>query len=179
VSYSTVQIPIFVSLLSIIGILIFLLLPLFLPNILDRPDLVTKKRRGGKRMRRLKERFEETELMKQVNRRVFSSSTGEYGDDAMGLTLGMLENSSSSGMKARKLHKANTKASRKKMAHMQHHQPHTSMLPPGTASSGLASSMVFTPVQGLELINPNANKDRVREANRKWFSEDVGFQKDK
>lgn len=130
-------------------------------------------------MRRLKERFEETELMKQVNRRTFSSSTGEYGDDAMGLTLGMLENSSSTGIKARKLNKANTKASRKKMAQIQQHQPYTSMLPPGTSTSGLASSMVFTPVQGLELVNPNANKDRIREANLKWFSDDAGIQEKK
>jgi U4/U6 small nuclear ribonucleoprotein PRP31 len=36
--------------------------------------------------------------------------------------------------------------------------------------------MVFTPVQGMELVNPDANKDRVREANKKWFSQDSGFQ---
>ena len=78
---------------------------------------MTKKRRGGKRMRRLKERFEETEFMKQVNRRAFSDSTGEYGDDAMGLTLGMLENSTSANgvvqRSKKRLRKANTKASRK------------------------------------------------------------------
>jgi U4/U6 small nuclear ribonucleoprotein PRP31 len=61
-----------------------------LPSFSPRPDLTVKKRRGGKRMRRLKERFEETELMKQANTRAFSSQVGEYGDDAMGLTMGML-----------------------------------------------------------------------------------------
>mmetsp|Transcript_39337 Transcript_39337/g.70835 ORF Transcript_39337/g.70835 Transcript_39337/m.70835 type:complete len:356 (+) Transcript_39337:177-1244(+) len=30
------------------------------------------------------------------------------------------------------------------------------------ATNGLASSMVFTPVQGLELVNPDANGERVR-----------------
>jgi hypothetical protein len=44
----------------------------------------TKKRRGGKRIRRLKERFEETDLMKQANRRGFASGVGEYGDDSVG-----------------------------------------------------------------------------------------------
>jgi len=44
------------------------------------------------------------------------------------------------------------------------------------ATSGLASSMVFTPIQGLELVNPDANKNRVREANLKWFSDNSGFQ---
>ena len=42
-------------------------------------------------MRLLKEKFTESEMMKQANRRGFSVETGEYGDDAMGLTLGMLE----------------------------------------------------------------------------------------
>ena len=44
------------------------------------------------------------------------------------------------------------------------------------ATNGLASSMVFTPVQGLELVNPDAQRDRVREANQKWFSQNAGFQ---
>ena len=43
-------------------------------------------------------------------------------------------------------------------------------------SNGMASSMVFTPVQGMELVNPDAMKDRVKEANRKWFSTNAGFQ---
>ena len=31
--------------------------------------------------------------------------------------------------------------------------------------------MVFTPVQGLQLVNPNAQQNRVREANQKWFAD--------
>lgn len=147
---------------------------------LPKPDLTTKKRRGGKRMRRIKERFEETELMKQANRRGFSMSSGEYGDDAMGLTLGMLEKSNDGsglgnnaqklsriGGEKRKMRQANTKASRKRAAQMAASSGQT---------NGLASSMVFTPVQGLELVNPDAVKDRVKEANQKWFGENKGFQ---
>ncbi|KAL7546665.1 hypothetical protein ACHAWF_010000 [Thalassiosira exigua] len=71
---------------------------------LPKPDLTTKKRSRGKHIRRLKERFEETEnirrlkerfeeteMMKQANRHAFSTEAGEYGGGAMGLTLGMLE----------------------------------------------------------------------------------------
>ena len=46
-------------------------------------------------------------------------------------------------------------------------------------TSGMASSMVFTPVQGMELVNPDANKERVREANKKWFSDQAGFMSQK
>lgn len=138
-----------------------------------RPDLEVKKRRGGKRMRRLKERFEETSLMKQANTRAFSEQAGEYGDDAMGRTVGLLDTATASGSvrktsEKRKVKFANTRASRKKAAQAAR-----------TASAntnGLASSVVFTPVQGMELVNPDAQKDRLRQANEKWFSENAGFQ---
>jgi len=124
-------------------------------------------------MRLLKEKFTESEMMKQANRRGFSVESGEYGDDAMGMTLGMLEKSKDSSgnirhvsvANKRKMRQANTKASRKRAEQMRAGQ-----------TNGLASSMVFTPVQGMELVNPDAMKDRVKEANRKWFSESSGFQ---
>ena len=162
--------------------------------------MTTKKRRGGKRIRRLKEvgdsmfeyicgfvyvltsldpmftiddkhqRFEETDMMKQANKRAFSTESGEYGDDAMGLTLGMLDSKEAGGamrntVEAKKMRHANTKASRKRAVQMS-----------SGATNGLASSMVFTPVQGLELVNPDANRERVRQANAKWFTENAGFQ---
>mmetsp|Transcript_26431 Transcript_26431/g.78179 ORF Transcript_26431/g.78179 Transcript_26431/m.78179 type:complete len:128 (+) Transcript_26431:1538-1921(+) len=120
-------------------------------------------------MRRLKERFEETEMMKQANTRAFLKETGEYGDDSMGMTLGMLDTKEGGKIRQtaekKRTRQANTKASRKRAIQMS-----------SGATSGLASSMVFTPVQGLELVNPDANKDRVRQANLKWFGENAGFQ---
>lgn len=40
---------------------------------------------------------------------------------------------------------------------------------------GLQSSLVFTPVQGIELVNPQAAAERVKQANAKWFSSNSGF----
>ena len=116
------------------------------------------------------QRFEETDMMKQANKRAFSTESGEYGDDAMGLTLGMLDSKEAGGamrntVEAKKMRHANTKASRKRAVQMS-----------SGATNGLASSMVFTPVQGLELVNPDANRERVRQANAKWFTENAGFQ---
>lgn len=152
-----------------------LIIILFFISPHNRPDMTTKKRRGGKRMRLLKEKFTESEMMKQANRRGFAVDTGEYGDDAMGMTLGMLEKSKDSSgnirhmagsvANKRKMRQANTKASRKRAQQMQAGQ-----------TNGLASSIVFTPVQGMELVNPDAMKDRVKEANKKWFSDSSGFQ---
>lgn len=124
-------------------------------------------------MRRLKERYEETALMKQANTRAFSEQTGEYGDDAMGRTVGLLDTTTASGAvrktsEKRKVKFANTRATRKKAAQ--------AARAANTNTSGLASSVVFTPVQGMELINPDARQDRIRKANEKWFNERAGFQ---
>ena len=134
--------------------------------------------------------------MKQANTRAFSIQTGEYGDDAMGRTLGLLEMSTGSvgasattehssirsknNIEQKKMKYANTRASRKKAAQMNRQglAVASSSLDSNNAnrSNGMASSMVFTPVQSMELVNPDAMKDRVKEANRKWFSTNAGFQ---
>ena len=41
--------------------------------------------------------------------------------------------------------------------------------------SGTASSIIFTPVQGMELVDPTSNQDKVDEANKKWFNDSSGF----
>ena len=139
-----------------------------------RPDLTVKKRRGGKRIRKMKERYEETALMKQANTRAFSTQAGEYGDDAMGVTLGLLDTEGGTSNvrknantgERKKMRMANTKASRKAQA----------KAAAQSQTSGLASTVAFTPLQAMELVNPDAQKDRVREANRKWFADTAGFQ---
>lgn len=112
-------------------------------------------------------------MMKQANTRAFMAQAGEYGDDSMGLTRGLLDTAEVSAGGAlrktsekRKMRVANTKASRKRQAQMNSQAP----------TSGLATSVVFTPVQGMELVNPDANKERVKQANKKWFSDNAGFQ---
>jgi U4/U6 small nuclear ribonucleoprotein PRP31 len=45
----------------------------------------------------------------------------------------------------------------------------------GHASSGLATSIVFTPSQGMELVNPTSRSERVDAANQKWFGDQAGF----
>ena len=41
--------------------------------------------------------------------------------------------------------------------------------------SGMASSVAFTPVQGLEIMNPAAAEAKVNAANQKYFSATSGF----
>jgi U4/U6 small nuclear ribonucleoprotein PRP31 len=141
-----------------------------------RPDLTIKKRRGGKRVRRMKERYEETAIMKQANTRAFSSATGEYGDDAMGITRGLLDSAEVVGgplrrnLEKKQVRVANTKASRKRAAQLA-----SAGAPAASSTSGLATSIVFTPSQGMELINPDAQRERVKDANQRWFGDQAGF----
>ena len=123
-------------------------------------------------MRRWKERFEEPAMMKQANTRAFSAQQGEYGDDAMGITMGLLDTADSGGAirkvsEKRKMRQANINASRKRAL---------ALAQQAKNKDGLASSVVFTQSSSMELVNPDANKNRVREANRKWFTENAGFQ---
>jgi len=41
--------------------------------------------------------------------------------------------------------------------------------------SGTASSVAFTPLQGLEIVNPQAAEKKVDEANAKYFSTSAAF----
>jgi U4/U6 small nuclear ribonucleoprotein PRP31 len=47
----------------------------------------------------------------------------------------------------------------------------------GRETSGTASSVAFTPLQGLEIVNPQAAEKRIQEANEKYFSNVGGFMK--
>ena len=44
----------------------------------------------------------------------------------------------------------------------------------GQHVNGLSSSLVFTPVQGIELVNPTANKDS-KEGTETYFTKTAAF----
>lgn len=41
--------------------------------------------------------------------------------------------------------------------------------------SGTASSVAFTPLQGLEIVNPQAAEVKVNDSSAKYFSNTSGF----
>ena len=130
------------------------------------PEEKKKSRRGGKRVRKMKERYALTEIRKQQNRMNITLDSGEYGDSAMGFDNGLVNTNQESG-RVRGAKKVESKFTSKKLRAV------------AAASSGqtggMSSSLAFTPVQGLELVNPNAAAERVKEANRKWFDAHSGF----
>eukprot|EP01119_Soliformovum_irregulare_P019235 TRINITY_DN6042_c0_g1_i1.p1 TRINITY_DN6042_c0_g1~~TRINITY_DN6042_c0_g1_i1.p1 ORF type:complete len:317 (-),score=75.54 TRINITY_DN6042_c0_g1_i1:35-985(-) len=129
--------------------------PIVLPKALPAPDDRPKKRRGGKRANAIKDKYRMTEMRKQMNRVPFGlEEQKSVGNTSK--TLGMLGLSGSG--------KVRITAQDKGILKKQKINGRTS----GNAS-GLSSSIAFTPVQGLELVDPEAAARRVREANLNYF----------
>jgi U4/U6 small nuclear ribonucleoprotein PRP31 len=146
------------------------------------PEEKKRSKRGGKRVRRFKERFQQTELGKERNKLNMSVTGGEYGDSAMGyeplggggadsgkLRATIIDTKKSMGPPQKK---------RKGGGSASSYSGTNSVIRSLTSNSetaGMASSLAFTPVQGIELVNPNAQKERVKQANASWFDSSSGF----
>ncbi|KAF7301411.1 Nop domain-containing protein [Mycena indigotica] len=133
-----------------------------------------KKRRGGKRARKAKEAYAQTELRKLQNRMAFGEAEEEVGsfDETKGMgMIGVSSGSVRAGMgdsKSRaKMSKANKlrTAALNRAALLGGTQPSSS-----SALSGTATSLSVTPAQGFELTNRTAAAQRVKEANERWFA---------
>uniref|UniRef100_A0A915DDH8 U4/U6 small nuclear ribonucleoprotein Prp31 n=1 Tax=Ditylenchus dipsaci TaxID=166011 RepID=A0A915DDH8_9BILA len=106
-----------------------------LPKPLDKAS----KKRGGRRVRKTKERMGQTEMRKKQNRMNF----GELQEDVM------QDHMVSPGTDNR----TRVKMSQKLQKTMERRQ-HGGVTSLKAKTSGMASSISFTPVQGIEIINP-------------------------
>jgi len=132
------------------------------PKPLAAPDDKPKKRRGGKRIRKMKEKFAPTELRKITNRIPFAVAEETFRETGKG--FGMLGLPTGSG-KVR----VNVSNINKPVAKKQKTKHYSS------GSSGLSSSVAFTSGQGLELGDPSAAEKKIKDANEKYFSSTGGF----
>ncbi|KAI9332516.1 hypothetical protein BDR26DRAFT_806339 [Obelidium mucronatum] len=114
------------------------------------PNDGPKKRRGGKRHRAMKEKMAVTEAWKAQNRMKFGEAEEEIivGDTVKG--LGLL------GGQTGKIRQAVPNPKKKLGMAKKHRAIHGAS---GT-TSGVSSSLAFTPVQGIELENPEAIAQR-------------------
>ncbi|KAL1666126.1 hypothetical protein GGF50DRAFT_125901 [Schizophyllum commune] len=138
------------------------------------PNDGPKKRRGGRRARKAKEAYAQTELRKLQNRMAFGEAEEEVGafDQTKGLgMIGVGTGKVRAGMgeaKSRaKLSKANKLRTATLTRAAQQAQAGGSR---GSSSSGFATSLSVTPAQGFELTNRAAAAARVKEANDRWFA---------
>jgi len=128
------------------------------------PNDGPKKRRGGKRARKAKEAYAQTELRKLQNRMVFGEAEEEVGafDQTKGMgMIGVGTGKVRAGLGEAKSRAKLSKANKLRTA---------AITRSAQESSGLATSLSVTPAQGFELTNRATAAQRVKEANERWFA---------
>ncbi|CAG2244187.1 PRPF31 [Mytilus edulis] len=148
---------------------------------LPAPIEVPKKKRGGRRARKVKERLGLSEMAKAANRMSFGEIEEDAYQDDLGFTMGTLGSKAKSGRIRGPVVDSKTKARISKTLQMkvqkQNNQTWGGSTTVKKQISGTASSVAFTPLQGLEIVNPQAAEKKVQEANNKYFSTTAGFLK--
>lgn len=143
-----------------------------------------KKKRGGRKARKAKERNGMTELRKMQNRMEFGKQEEEaFGyDESVG--LGMINSSASGKVRAQGAEERSkgkiSKANKNRLAALRGASSSgngmNSVLGGGQVD-GTASSLSFTPVQGIELVDPSkranggAGGAAGQETEAKWFKQ--------
>lgn len=131
------------------------------------PEDKPRQKRGGKRHRRIKEKYGVSEFKKFMSRTKFGMDaepniyTEEWG-------LGR-EIQDPTRFKAQKVSKEKQLQQQLKSQKRQRNAAAAA-----NRDSGLSSSLAFTPVQGIELANPSAQR-KVPEVGEKYFSTSAGF----
>jgi U4/U6 small nuclear ribonucleoprotein PRP31 len=153
--------------------------PVKLVKPLVAPIEAARKKRGGRRARKIKERLGTTELRKQANRMTFGEIQEDAYQDDLNFSTGQI-GKSGSGIRATQVDsktKARISQKLQKTVNRQNQWGGTSTVKK-TIQSGTASSVAFTTLQGLEIVNPNAReKDSKGTESQKYFSSASGFTK--
>merc|ERR1719203_1759646 len=137
---------------------------------LPPPEDKPRAKRGGKRHRRIKEKYGQTEFKKAVNRVKFGAEPEDniYSEE-WGLGVPFFEGKPQSAIKAAKVSKEKQLQQQIKAQKRQR-----TAAAAANRDSGLSSSLAFTPVQGIELANPNAQR-KAPDVGEKYFSTSAGF----
>ena len=161
------------------------------PRALPAPDDKPSRKRGGRRARKAKEQVAMTDLRKAQNRMAFGKEEKEVGYSDTTKGLGMIGQANEGRIRSQQIDQR-TKA---KLSKNNKGWGTATPMGSGTASSlrgfgqsggnlglrssgvgagtsGTASSIAFTPVQGLELVDPKMQAERKRKATEdhdRWF----------
>ncbi|XP_024990421.1 U4/U6 small nuclear ribonucleoprotein Prp31 homolog [Cynara cardunculus var. scolymus] len=140
------------------------------PKPLPVPDSEPKKKRGGRRLRKLKERYAITDMRKLANRMQFGVPEESSLGDGLGEGYGMLGQAGNG--------KLRVSVGQSKLAAKVAKKFKDKQYSSGGATSGLTSSLAFTPVQGIDLIDPQADANRLGSGTQStYFSETGTFSK--
>mmetsp|Transcript_13965 Transcript_13965/g.16868 ORF Transcript_13965/g.16868 Transcript_13965/m.16868 type:complete len:486 (-) Transcript_13965:233-1690(-) len=133
------------------------------PKPLPMPDEGSKKRRGGRRLRKMKERYGMTDMRKHANRVNFNQAEEDFGDNSISGGLGTLGAAAGSG-------KIRVSAQKSKLAAVAAKKYKDKKFGSSAGAAGTQSSLAFTPIQGIELANPEQRAD-PSDGTESYFSE--------
>ncbi|GKB99889.1 U4/U6 small nuclear ribonucleoprotein Prp31 [Tanacetum coccineum] len=140
------------------------------PKPLPVPDSEPKKKRGGRRLRKMKERYAITDMRKLANRMQFGIPEESSLGDGLGEGYGMLGQAGNG--------KLRVSVGQSKLAAKVAKKFKDKQYSSGGATSGLTSSLAFTPVQGIDLVDPQADANRLGSGTQStYFSETGTFSK--
>lgn len=143
---------------------------------LPKPVEVSRKRRGGKRVRKMKDRYAMTEFRKHANRMNFADIEDDAYQEDLGYTRGTIGKSGTGRIRLPQVdEKTKVRISKTLQRNLQKQNAWGGSTTVKKQVSGTASSVAFTPLQGLEIVNPQAAEVKVNEA--KYFSNTSGFLK--
>lgn len=142
---------------------------------LPKPIEVSKKKRGGKRVRKMKERYAMTEFRKQANRLNFGDIDEDAYQEDLGYSRGTIGKAGTGRIRLPQVdEKTKVRISKTLQKNQQKQQVYGGSTTVRKQISGTASSVAFTPLQGLEIVNPQA-AERPTDSNAKYFSNTSGF----
>eukprot|EP00128_Syssomonas_multiformis_P002342 Colp12_sorted_trinity150504_noHs@22557 len=144
---------------------------------LPRPDDAPRKKRGGRRVNRMKEKFAQTELRRMKNRMAFGVIEEDKFQNDLGFSLGLVGKADQGRVRSAVVDSKTRVVISKRLQKELQKQQSRPKSGYGTSStvSGLASSVAFTPVKGIEIINPNAAEKQTASHN-KYFGSTANFQ---
>lgn len=137
------------------------------PKPLPVPDSEPKKKRGGRRLRKMKERYAVTDMRKLANRMQFGIPEESSLGDGLGEGYGMLGQAGSGKLRVSIGQSRLAAKVAKKFKEKNHFGS-------GGATSGLTSSLAFTPVQGIELTNPQAHANQLGSGTQSTYFSEIG-----
>ncbi|KAH6943721.1 hypothetical protein HPB50_025873 [Hyalomma asiaticum] len=137
-----------------------------------------RKKRGGRRVRRMKERFAVTELRKQANRMSFGEIEEDAYQEDLGFSSGQIGKAGAGRIRSAQVdEKTKVRISKTLQKNLQRQQVYGGSTTVRRHVSGTASSVAFTPLQGLEIVNPHAAESKAGDSGAKYFSNTAGFLK--
>jgi len=138
---------------------------------LAAPLEAPRKKRGGKRVRRMKERYALTEMRKQQNRMTFGQIEEDAYQEDLGYTRGIMGKGGPGRIRGPTVdEKTKVRISKTLQRNLQRQQAYGGATTVKRQVAGTASSVAFTPLQGLEIVNPQAAEKKVNEATVRYFS---------